>query len=76
MWQIIGKPDILVYLDASFRISTSRRKLNWLEKDHREQIRRLTHAREHAHLVVNTDDLSPEEVLQKVLDFLQGTMQR
>jgi len=76
MWQIIGKPDILVYLDASFRISTSRRKLNWLEKDHREQIRRLTHAREHAHLVVNTDDLSPEEVLQKVLDFLQATMQR
>jgi ABC-type Mn2+/Zn2+ transport system ATPase subunit len=74
MWQKIGKPDILIYLNASFPISTSRRQLNWLEKDHSEQLRRLAHAREHAHLVVNTDDLTPEEVLQKALDFLEGTV--
>ena len=74
MWQKIGKPDILIYLSASFPTSTSRRQLNWLEKDHSEQLRRLTHAREHAHLVVDTDDLTPEAVLQKVLDFLQGTV--
>ena len=76
MWQIIGKPDILIYLDASFPVSTARRRLNWLEKDHREQIRRLAHARAHAHLVVNTDHLAPEEVLQKALDFLQDTLHR
>jgi len=76
MWQKIGKPDILIYLDASFPVSTARRRLNWLEKDHREQIRRLAHARVHAHLVVNTDHLAPEEVLQKALDFLQDTLQR
>src|SRR5689334_19204539 len=69
MWEKIGKPDILIYLDASFPVSTARRRLNWLEKDHREQIRRLAHARAHAHLVVNTDPLAPEEVLQKALDF-------
>jgi shikimate kinase len=71
MWQIISKPDVLIYLHASFPVSTQRRKLLWLEKDHQEQLRRLTHAREHAHLVVSTDDLTPEQVLQKALTFLK-----
>ncbi len=71
MWQIISKPDVLIYLHASFPISTARRKLVWLEQDHQEQLRRLTHAREHAGLVVNTDDLTPEQVLQKALTFLK-----
>jgi deoxyadenosine/deoxycytidine kinase len=71
MWQIISKPDILIYLGASFPVSTKRRKLNWQQKDYDEQIRRLTHAREHAQLLVNTDDLTPEQVLQTALDFLQ-----
>ena len=71
MWQKIAKPDILIYLEASFPVSTSRRRLNWEEKDHREQLRRLMHARQHADLIVNTDDLTPQDVLQKALDFLQ-----
>src|SRR5512132_465046 len=58
MWQIISKPDVLIYLGASFPVSTARRKLDWMEKDHQEQLRRLMHAREHAHLVVDTDDLT------------------
>jgi deoxyadenosine/deoxycytidine kinase len=76
MWQILSKPDILIYLSASFPVSTARRKLNWHEEDHTEQLRRLTHAREHAHLIVNTDQLTSQQVLQKVLDFLHGTAQR
>jgi RNase adaptor protein for sRNA GlmZ degradation len=71
MWQIISKPDILVFLHASFPISTARRKLNWQEKDYNEQSRRLSHAREHAHIIIDTDDLTPGQVLQKVLDFLK-----
>jgi cytidylate kinase len=71
MWQVISKPDVLIYLEASFPISTTRRKLQWQEKDYHEQLRRLAHARQHAHLVINTDDLSPEQVLQKTLNFLQ-----
>jgi cytidylate kinase len=71
MWQIISKPDLLIYLGASFPISTKRRKLDWQKKDYDEQIRRLTHAREHADLLVNTDDLTPAQVLQTALDFLQ-----
>ena len=71
MWQRIANPDILIYLDASFPVSTFRRKLNWQEKDHSEQLRRLSHAREHADLIVNTDNLTPEQVLEKTLIFLK-----
>jgi len=70
MWQIITKPDVLIYLHASFPVSTARRKLNWQEKDHTEQLRRLSHAREHAHLIIDTDDLTPDQILAKALDYL------
>jgi cytidylate kinase len=72
MWQIIAKPDILIFLNASFPVSTTRRQLNWQKKDHDEQMRRLAHARDHAHIFLDTDDLTPEQVLQKVLDYLQS----
>jgi len=72
MWQLITRPGILIYLNASFAVSTARAKLNWLEKDHAEQLRRLSHARAHANLLIETDDLTPEGVLQRALDFLVG----
>lgn len=70
MWQIITKPDALIYLHSSFETSTARRKLNWLEKDYLEQLRRLAHAREHANLTIETDSLTIDAVLQKALDYL------
>lgn len=72
MWQVITRPDILIYLGVSFPVSSARRRLNWLKKDHEEQLRRLAHAQDHAHLIIDTDDLTPEQVLQKVLDFLHA----
>ena len=71
MWRLISKPDLLIYLHASFTTSSNRRKLNWHEKDYAEQLRRLAHAREHAHLSINTDDLTPGRILQIVLDFIK-----
>ena len=71
MWQIITKPDLLIYLHASFQTSTTRRKLKWNEDDYAEQLRRLSHAREHAHIIINTDDLTPGRILQQALDFLK-----
>ena len=44
MWQLITRPDILIYLNASFAFSTARAKLNWQKKDHSEQLKRLSHA--------------------------------
>jgi cytidylate kinase len=73
MWQIITKPDVLIYLHSSFQVSTARRKLNWHEKDYAEQLRRLTHARDHAHLKIDTDDLTPDRILQTILEFLRNT---
>ena len=71
MWQKIGRPDVLIFLEASFPISTARRKLRWQKADHDEQLRRLAHARQHANLVIDTDNLTPEQVLQKTVDFLK-----
>lgn len=71
MWQRLTNPDVLVFLQASYPITIKRRNLDWKEKDYDEQQRRLAHAREHADLFINTDDLSIEEVIQKILDFLQ-----
>ncbi|HSG42582.1 MAG TPA: hypothetical protein VLA72_05455 [Anaerolineales bacterium] len=70
MWQVISKPDILVYLQVSFPVTLVRTTLNWKERDFEKQSSRLIHAREHAHIIVNTDDLTPLQVLQKVLDYL------
>ena len=71
MWQIITNPDILIYLNVSFRISTARAKLNWQERDYAEQLHRLSHAREHANIIIETDDITAEDVLQKALTFLK-----
>ena len=72
MWQVISKPDILVYLECSFENSTERRKLNWQPADHEEQLRRLAHARQHAHLTIDTNQLDPGGVLRQALDYLKS----
>lgn len=71
MWQKIAHPDILIFLDASFPVSTSRRQLNWQKSEHDEQQRRLMHARQHADFHIDTDALTPEQVLQQALHFLK-----
>lgn len=70
MWQKITNPDLLVFLDASYAVTCARRRLNWSEADYAEQQRRLAHARAHADLYINTDSLSPEQVLEQALLFL------
>jgi len=74
MWQVITNPDILIYLQSSFENSTSRRELNWSESDYREQLARLTHARQHANLVIDTDIQNANEVLRSVLDYLKSRL--
>lgn len=71
MWQVITNPDFLIYLQCSFENSTIRRKLNWQRADHEEQLRRLSHAREHAQLVIDTDILDADDVFARALSYLQ-----
>ena len=74
MWQRLTNPDILVYLDVSYPLTIQRRKLDWTINEYTEEIHRLRYARQHAHLYVNTDPLSPEEVLCRVLVFLKNNL--
>ena len=71
MWQAITNPDILIFLECSFENSTARRKLNWLRSDHEEQLRRLSHAYENAHIIIDTNILNSDEVLAYALDSLK-----
>jgi thymidylate kinase len=72
MWRRIGNPDVLIYLDVSFEVSMQRRKLNWTKDEFNQQVYRLRHALKSADLYLQTDDLSPQEVFQRVLRFLQN----
>ena len=72
MWQRITHPDKLIYLEVSYENATRRRKLNWTLAEYEEQLHRLRHAREHADLVIKTDSMSPAEVLEIALAFIQG----
>jgi deoxyadenosine/deoxycytidine kinase len=74
MWKRITNPDLLIYLNASFESCTKRRKLNWTNEDYQEQLRRLSHAREHADLIIDTDSISPDEVLSKLVDYLKSKL--
>jgi cytidylate kinase len=71
MWQRLTNPDILVFLDASHIYTCQRRKLNWTEAEWQEQQFRLRHARENADFYLDTDTLSIEEVLNRVVDFIR-----
>lgn len=70
MWKRITDPDLLIFLDASFPVTVSRRTLDWRPSDWAEQQRRLLHARGHADLYIMTDRLTPEAVLALVLSYV------
>ncbi len=72
MWKRITNPDILIYLNASFEICTRRRKLDWTAEDYQEQLRRLDHARQHADLIIETDELTAEEVCARAIQFIKS----
>ena len=71
MWQVITNPDVLIFLESSFENSTNRRKLNWIPADHKEQLRRLSHAYEYADLIIDTNILDSKQVLACALDYLK-----
>lgn len=70
MWKRISNPDLLIYLEVSYENTVLRRRLDWTRKEYEEQLRRLKHARQHADLIIQTDELTIEEVLQIALSFL------
>lgn len=70
MWEQVTKPDLLIYLDASYETCTARKNLDWTPQEYQVQIERLGDARANCDLYIETDELSPEEVIRAAMDFL------
>jgi thymidylate kinase len=72
MWQRITKPDILIYLDVSYRVARLRRPyIDGGPQRLAEQHLRLAHARRHCDFYLDTSDATPGEVHQAVLSYIQ-----
>lgn len=71
MWQRLTKPDLLIYLNVSQEAASARRSSEadaaWWDASNQ----RLQHALRHADLHIETDDLTPGEVLDRALSFLK-----
>jgi len=70
MWEKITQPAILIFLNVSYLQTIERSNLNWTTLEYQEQLYRLRHANEHAHLHIDTDNLSPELIEKLVITFL------
>ncbi len=71
LWKHGGTPLALVVLEATSPIITRRRGADFPEWLHHEQMERLKSARDHADLIVDTDERTAEDVEKVVMDFLQ-----
>ncbi len=67
MWQRLTNPDVLIYLSASYETTLSRRNLNWTFREYQIQLDRLNHARQSAHILIETDQLSATQVVETAL---------
>lgn len=65
-------PDLLVMIDATLPAIHKRRLVYWGEDRLIAQHKRLADAKAHADLYIQTDELSAEEVKNKVIDFIKN----
>ena len=72
LWQQFDKPRVLILLDVTLDAQRQRRPdVTWTRAWHFTELNRLHHARSRADLQVNTSDLTPAQVLEIVLVFLE-----
>lgn len=67
MWFRLTRPDILIYLQASYSTTKTRKKFDWSEKEYQEQLYRLRHASANADIIIDTDLLSPTAICSLVI---------
>ncbi|MBN9386524.1 MAG: hypothetical protein J0I20_00595 [Chloroflexi bacterium] len=70
MWQMT-RPSHLIYLDVDMPNIRQRRRVSWGQEYLTEENERLAHARQHADLIISTNDREPGQVVQQALDFLK-----
>ncbi len=72
MWRRFTNPVLLIYLNASYETVMKRKHFDFSIQEYQQENQRLQHAREHADFIIETDTLTPDEVLQKVIDFFMS----
>ena len=68
-------PDILVMIDATLPAIKKRRVVYWDEERLEVQHHRLSDARAHADLYIQTDELDADAVREKVIAFINDQCQ-
>ena len=71
MWKKIANPDVLIFMEASYPTTLKRSTLSWSLAEYDQQILRLEHAYQNADLVIDTNNRTPEEILETALKFLR-----
>lgn len=71
LWQL-ADPDLLIFLDVDLATTAARRKREWPAALYETQHERLAHARQHAHLYLDSSALGAEEVAARVAAFVEG----
>ena len=72
LWQQFDRTALLIYLDVSLEAQRQRRPdVTWDADYWQTEYKRLTHAREHADLKINTSALTPETVWQITRAFVE-----
>ncbi len=73
LWKIRGWPDALIYLDVQLDTITARQqRSDWTNEYLVEQHRRLQSARAACDVYLATDELTPQEVLKRVAEYLMS----
>ena len=79
MWRLLTKPDILIFLEVSYEKTLERKPLNWTYEEYEIQLQRLQHAFEQADIHINTNPLTPAELVTTALNEihkLESTLKR
>jgi hypothetical protein len=72
LWRQFDKPQWLLYLDVSLEAQRLRRSdVSWSAQWHRTEQLRLRHARDHADLLIDTSQMTADEVAAVALLFLR-----
>ena len=72
MWLKIVNPRVLIYLDVGYETSLQRKFQNLTPEEFEEQKKRLSHARQNAHVYFHTDPYSALEVYQFIVVSLEN----
>ncbi len=71
LWKMRGYPQVLIFLDAEIATANARQgRSDWTPATRAEQVERLQQARAACDLYLPTDDLSPDEVADRVERFI------